>query len=476
MKYIYTFIIFGFLSSFSYAQKDNRATETKIADLLMQFPADNSADLLRITQKLSELGPDAATIIAKNLETASIKGAAQLKYALSGLVKYMSKDPKQHVVSKTGHALIKTLMLDLTAENRNFLIEQLTYIAQEEHLSSLKGYLLMDEYVDYTCRLMTNIGGNEANKLLFNAMTNANDFQKTHIVKALTALGSSSTLSFLKDNFESQPEVLKPIILNSFANHSYDDGIEMIKNAAIKEGFVSGVNTTTHAYLKTLDRLSLSGKTEEIKKVLLDINNSSTASTSVKIAALDMLARTDISSASPILMNNVKGNDAVLRQASLNMIAKSGSTTLMNQLLPLLQKSKEVGQKVDLLQFFTKNKMSAAIPICSKLLKDKNDGVKVAAMHALFANDEKKSLVPIGSLLKKSSPEVVNAAQAILLRTDKNSFITLAKGQYNKTSTQGKLAFLELIGKRKSKEFSELVFKETSNKNKTLSNKAITQL
>jgi HEAT repeat protein len=476
MKYLYTLIIFGFLSSYSYAQTDNRAVETKVADLLMHFPADNSADLLRITQQLSDIGPDAATIIARNLETASIKGAAQLKYALSGMVKYMSKEPKHHIVSKTGHALIKALMLDLTVENKNFLLEQLNYIAQEEHLPSLKSYLLMDEYADYTCRLMTNVGGPIANKLLFNGLTNASDFQKIHIIKALSALGTPSSLSFMNDNFESQPEVLKPVILNSFANHGYEAGIELIKNAAIKEGFISGVNTTTHAYLNTLERLSLSGKAEETKNVLIDIIKNTTSGAAVKIAALDILSRADITSATPILMSYVNGSDAALRQSSLNMIAKSGNSTLINQLMPILQSSKEVSQKVDLLQFFTKNKMVNGIPIFSKLIKDKNDLVKVAAMNALFANDEKNALTPIVALLKKSSPEVVNAAQSLLLRADKSSFNAVAKTQYSKTSTQGKLALMDLIGKRKSKEFSELIFKETSNKNLSIRNRAIAQL
>ncbi len=475
MKNIFLLLITFCFITFGFAQKDVRTVSTKVADLLMQFPAKNSADLTNITSQLAEVGPEAVEIISKSLMTSSLQGSTQLKYAMSGLVKYLSKQSNSQISNATANAIIIALSQELSIENKNFLLEQLKFIISDNHLSSIYGFLLKDDYVDATARILTNIKSNEANRLLMTALDVANDFQKGFIIQAIGTIGNVDGLNLLKKNYE-EFNAHKSNILKNFTEHSYTNGLDIISKEAANEGFAGGVNSATDQYLAFSNKLISAGKTEGLKDALNSILNAPSAPNNVKIAAIQQLAKFDKNAVLPILKNFISQNNVELRQTSLNIMSQFKDITINNDLLGQLSKSKDPTLNLDLLTYFTNNSTQNSTPVISKLLKSKDDGLKIGAMNALFANDPKVALKSMQGLIKSGSPNVVAAAQNILLRTSKEDFKNFITSSFAKSSSSGKLALLELIGKRKSKDFTNLVLKESQNKNTVIRDKAIAQL
>ena len=72
--------------------KDLRTPETKVADLLMKLPAENSATLGKLMEELASYGEPTLTALTANLVAPGKGDDAASRYAISGLVKFAARD------------------------------------------------------------------------------------------------------------------------------------------------------------------------------------------------------------------------------------------------------------------------------------------------------------------------------------------------------------------------------------------------
>jgi hypothetical protein len=136
-KLFISFILaIGFLSA-TFAQADRRTRETKIADIMMQLPASSTANFNLMMAELSELG-DVISDLAPRLADPAIGGDALMRYAISGLTMYASKEAslKPNVAKSICDAIPKAK----SDEVRDFLFIQLQYVAGAEAVETAAQY------------------------------------------------------------------------------------------------------------------------------------------------------------------------------------------------------------------------------------------------------------------------------------------------------------------------------------------------
>ena len=476
MRLLYI-IFLSFVLNAGYTQTDLRTVRTKVVDAVLQYPAMNSVDLTNLNKELYPIAPDAVRVMTENLHNFSVANDAQLKFALNGLISYLSKEPKNGLVNETANALIKSLSSGLSVENKNFIFEQLMLIASENHLSSLKGFLIRDEFADVSSRLFTKLGGKVANDILLGSYSMANSFQKNHIVKAISGIGEEKGLDFLLGEFQELETKIQPVILQNFAQSGYAKSENLLKSLAEGENFAGEVNSKTHYYLQLLSKLYQSGiNSTENQNKLLGLVDNSNLNTHLKLFALQSIFAKDKNLLIPFLLKNVQSLDRVLSQSAVNMLSEIKSEEASNQLFQILQKSKNPLQQQDLLNYFALNKFSSGTKLFSNLLKSPDNNLKIAALKALVISDPANAYNKMPGLMNVGNEYLTDAVKTELLRSDKSTFDKIIAQNFSKLNSGAKLAVLELLGKRKSTGLSKLVFSEANNSNSLMRDKAIEQL
>ena len=95
---VFIFILIMALPAISQQGEDDvRTDKTKIADLLMQLPAQSSTELERIMGELFQFGGKMITDFATQLVPPGEGDDSRLRYAISGMAKYASSgDDEEH--------------------------------------------------------------------------------------------------------------------------------------------------------------------------------------------------------------------------------------------------------------------------------------------------------------------------------------------------------------------------------------------
>ena len=90
---------------FAQQKPDVRTVTTKVADLLMQVPAQNTATHNAVMKELAALGEPAIKNIASKLVSPGKGNDAVMRYAISGLTKYVGQGSDGRQKHATSRAL-----------------------------------------------------------------------------------------------------------------------------------------------------------------------------------------------------------------------------------------------------------------------------------------------------------------------------------------------------------------------------------
>ncbi|HEX7754291.1 MAG TPA: hypothetical protein VF421_03020, partial [Niabella sp.] len=167
------------------SKSDVRTTETKVADLLMKLPPQGAAELDAAMQELVAIGaPGYKNIIAKIQPPGSGTDIAA-RYAISGLTKYLGKGTNRAQQQAAARALTEGLRPAGNDEVRDFLLQELQYVAGDETVPVVKDYLLNKRLSDPAARVLVRVNTTTSANALLYALSSAKGSQQLTIIKAL---------------------------------------------------------------------------------------------------------------------------------------------------------------------------------------------------------------------------------------------------------------------------------------------------
>ena len=163
MKKFILFSIAIVLVTITIAQTVKKVREKKIEDIVMQLPADNTENFNRLMSELIGLG-DVIDILAPRLVDSG-DDDRQIRYAISGLAMYASKDASMK--KPVSLSICKAIPKVKSDEIRDFLFIQLQYVAGDESVETAVQYLNNARLADAAVRVLKHIGGETAKKAIY---------------------------------------------------------------------------------------------------------------------------------------------------------------------------------------------------------------------------------------------------------------------------------------------------------------------
>ncbi len=214
---IITILVLTLPATGTFAQ-DNRTLDTKVADLLAQFPASDLNYRDRLLNEMFELGPDGFQKITAQLTPPGEGDDTAAREAINSLARYASEMGKEDVRSFTETNILKALENQSNKEVKAFLIHQLNLIAGEKSVNVVKQYLTDDRLSEPATQLILEVGGKESAQVLLEALPNAEGKNQVTLVRALGELQCMKAVLQITPLVEGKTPQLQKAALAALAN------------------------------------------------------------------------------------------------------------------------------------------------------------------------------------------------------------------------------------------------------------------
>ena len=481
MKRLITLLLLAVCTwSVSQAQTDWRTRETKIADIVMLLPAGDAATFNRLMGELLQLGDVIADLASKLSEQGGSDG--QIRYAVSGLAMYASKD------ANLKHSLAQSFCAAITKAKsdgiREFLFDQLQYVAGDESVETAARYLENDRLADAAARVLVRVGsdaaGNALTEALIKAGTPLRDAKHGTLVKALGDMRYRPAAGVIGALATDSHECRK-VMLHSLAQIADPSSEMLLSQYAAAAGYQYELTDALGSYLLFLKNslytdpivdlimvtpliLSSDGGKDMVANAAGKMlkATSETSQLAAKSAALELLILSTGKKAVGHVVDALKSDNKQYRMAALKYAENSYSAKMFDALMKVAKKEKRSEVKAEVLAAFGERSDVAAWPFVKENLTDDNATVRMAAIEAAGKIAGADAIAPVVNAMNVADERIVAAGKHVLLAIDDQQVVADVAAALPQAPTPAKIAFLEILGSRHAASQAETIFAQAT--------------
>ena len=463
-KYILFSLFALFVTTSAFAQTpkaDLRTLETKVADLLMKFPPASSADLDKLMAELASMGDGAVKAITANLVPPGMGNDAASRYALSGLSKYAAKGADPQLMKNCAAAFCEALQYAKDEEVKDFLLQELQYVAGNEAVPVLSPYLLNKRLCDPAARVLVRINSPESNNALANALSKAKTAQQIIIAEALGQVKYAPAVPELMGMASASDGKLKKTVLRALAETGNPDAATLLAAEAEKAGYTYDPADATASYLLFLKRSAEKGNSGLAAQQAQLLIQQKALPVHTRSAALQLLAAVEGQKAVPALLKALQSAEKEYRMASLSQLRSFCTPEVFSTVRKIAGKTKNTEQKAELITWLAAQGDALALPMITKQLKSKDKSVLLAAIPAVARLGKADAITSIMPVLATGSDDILKAAKTTLLTIPGLGVTDAVAKAIPGASGAARCAMIDIIGQRCDSRHAALVFEES---------------
>jgi HEAT repeat protein len=430
------------------AGTDLRTTETKIADLIMKLPAKNAADQLEIMNELAKIGTPVITQLAPNLNAPGKGNDMQIRFAISSLAKHIGSDKDLKLRTAFAATMSEEIMRASDDEVRDFLLQELQYMAGDESVKIIAPLLLNTRLADPAARVMTRIHTAASDKALLNALQKADIPVKVVLTQALGETRYPKAVKTIEKLAGTSDLNLKTAVLNTLAQTGSSSSLKILRDEAVKAGFGFDQTGATAAYLRYLQHVSVNNARNAT--IARELAADTSLPVSVRSTALAIFAGSSGEKAIPEILKALDSGEKEFRMAALTLLAKNYTPSTATILRNKLQATTQPEQQAELITFMAQMQDKSALTLVRNGLSAADAGVQLASARALAAFGDKASVGPIIQMMNQTEINNIPEIQQALLRLDGDKLADEAATWIPNTSGQAKAALIGIIAARKA--------------------------
>ncbi|MGJ7031412.1 DUF1080 domain-containing protein [Niabella hirudinis] len=459
---ILTFILL-LLAGVSPAQQktDVRTTATKVADLLMKLPPQSSSALDAAIKELISIGAPGYQKIIAAVQPPGKRTDEAERYAISGLTKYLGKGTDRVAKRTAALALLNGIKAAKNDEVKDFLLQELQYIAGDEAVPVVKSYLLSKRLSDPAARVLVRVNTTTAANALLYALSSAKGSQQITLIKALGDIRYAPAAKKLQQLYPTLQDInAQKALLYSLAVIGDPQSAGIFKTAAQKVNYKPEASNTVNSYLRYLNNTAAGPAVEKTARELLAMNN---LPGHFRNAALALLYKSAGENARPELLSALSSSNKQYQAAAVALLEQSYNTQTSAQIQDAVKKTSDPDQQADLLYVFGAHKDQSALPLLTSLLSSGKKQVQLAAIAAIAAAGEGKAIAPLLNLIGAGDASVADAAKNALMTIKGDDVARQAAALIPQASGSARAALVDMVARRGGEKYATAVFADATN-------------
>jgi HEAT repeat protein len=427
--------------------QDIRLLETKVADLLAQFPAKDTQYTDKLMADMLALGDDGLRNICERIIPAGTGDDTQARFAVESLSRYLSQPGKE--ADKPGW---EKICLNYATSNKDpgvqdFFMKQLQLIGSELSVSALKGYLTNKELCSPALAAITSIGGKTAEAVLAESLKNRDNPCTAEVMNSLAEMKSQSAVSeYIYWASAADPDI-KASAFNALAKSGSPLAYAVLAKAAKSVNYQWERSGATSAFLDYARNVGVSGDLKTMDKICRLVISKCNDKLSIqnKIKAREIYTGFHGTDAMKVLVRAVAYPDKSYRMAALRASVKIPGDEMISKWIEYYPKAGQA-VKPEIINILGEKKASSALQLITRVLSDPDPSVRKEAALAIVRIEGLKAVPELIDYISKFQDQSdQEAGKTALMSVCGNNEISLLKPVLLNGPAPAKKTAIELI-------------------------------
>ena len=473
-----THILIVFLAMFvavpSFAQ-DNRRLETKVADALAQFPAQNGDHTAKIMVEILSTGTQGIAKFCDMIVPPGTGNDTQARMALESLAQYAGAPNRETERKLVEGSILAALQKATDKEVKAFFIRRLQYCGGSETVAAMEPYLNSSDLYEPALAALYSIGTPEAAKQILKAAQGKKDQQLLSMVKELGMMKYQPAESFLIELTKSVKVALLKHVYASLAEIGGKASFATFDAAAKTAKYQYDYAETMVAYLQYANRLAEQGETKLANQIGATVLKNCTADNQL-VYRSSALAIPGVGN-NGLFLKEIQNKNKVYRNAVLLNAAKQLTPANVASWIAALKKAPAETQ-AEIIHFLAgQSEPEVLTKAILPALNSENQEVRAEAIRSLAHNQKAKAVPTLLDQLKKAKDASEFAEiEAALLNTTSAKETGLVSAQLGSASDAAKVALIHVLGARRATETFDSMMKFAESGNAEIKGAALAAL
>ena len=447
-KDILTFFLALFLIVPAFGQ-DNRSLETKVADVLAQFPAQNGDHTSKLMVQIIETGTPGIAKFCDLVVAPGTGNDTQARMAIESLAQYAGSPNREKERQLVENSILTALDKSADKEVKAFFIRRLQYFGGSESVARLEKYLNTADLYEPTLAALASIGKNDSGAIILKNIADKKDLQLQAMVKTLGQLKYQPAEPYLIELAKTAKGALLKQVFAALANIEGKASLTTFKTAAKASRFQPDYAETMVAYLQYAKRLAEQGESK-LSNQLCALVLKNCRHENQLIYRSSALAVPGFGS-NALFLKEIKNKNKVYRVSVLNNAATQLNSENVGSWIAALKKAPAETQ-AEILHFLS-NRPEIEV-LQEAILPGLSSGdelVRIEAIRSLAVN-QKSNAVPvlIEQLKNAKSANERNEIEKALLSICSVKECSLLAAQLDGMNDAGKVVLIKVLDARRA--------------------------
>ncbi|HOF21420.1 MAG TPA: HEAT repeat domain-containing protein, partial [Bacteroidales bacterium] len=450
---------FLLISVLSYSQ-DRRTLETKVADLLAQFPATSLSYTDRLMEDMMTLGEAGLKQICDQIIPAGTGDDTRARFAVDTYSRFLSSAGRESERELWEKICISYASRKAEPDVTDFFIKQLQLIGSEQAAEALKIYIADKINCTSAISAITAIGGRVAEQILAESLK---DWDLPCAAAVMNALASMRSKAAVNDIIFWSGELntnIKASAYNALAMGGTREAYSVLLKAAKSHEYRWERTGATAALINYANTLGLNGDIKTSNKItrMLIKKCNDRLTYQNKAAALKTYVTFNGIDAFPELQKAAGHPDVKYRNAAIGFTGLIEGGEVVNKWISHFPRAGQAARP-EIIRMLGKRGDEQALGLINSSLSDADVNVRTAAAEALAGMTGSKAVPAlIAYMMQNDSPADQEAAVSALKSVSGDREIPALKDVLAKGSPAAKISAMELMAwNRSSENFREIL-------------------
>ncbi|MFA5328453.1 MAG: DUF1080 domain-containing protein [Prolixibacteraceae bacterium] len=449
-------ILAFFLVSPVFAQ-DNRTLETKVADILAQFPAQSNEHTNKLMVQILETGAPGIAKFCDLIVPPGTGNDVQARFALESLARFAGAPENSQDRKLVESSLLSALDKATDKEVKAFFIRRLEYCGGVTSVPKMEKYLNSGDLYAPALAVLTDIGGAESGALILKNSQDKSGLQLQAMVKTLGDLKYQPAELYLISLAKSNDSALLLQVYSALANIGGKASMATFETAAKTAKFQSDAAATMVAYLQYAKNLAVKGEAKLSNK-LCDVVLKNCTSDNQLIYRSSALTVPGFGT-NALFLKEVQNKNKAYRNAVLNYASAQLNSENIGSWIAELKKA-PAETKAEIIHFLANRTEPEVLE--KAILPNLNSGeenVRIEAIRSLAINQKSKAVPVLTDQLRHAQSDAAKAEiEKALLETTSAKERGFLASQLEGMNDGGKVVLVDVLGARRATEtFGEMM-------------------
>ena len=447
-------ILLGLLTFFLISPvlaQDDRTLETKVADVLAQFPAQNNEHTNKLMVQILETGTPGIVKFCDLIVPQGTGNDVQVRFALESLARFAGAPENSKNRKFVESSLLNALDKASDKEVKAFFIRRLEYCGGATSIPKMEKYLNSSDLYAPALAVLTDIGSAESGALILKNIQDKSGLQLQAMVKTLGDLKYQPAELYLISLTKSNDKTLLLQVYTALANIAGKASLETFETAAKNVKYQPDAAATMVAYLQYAKNMAAKGETKLSNKLCGKVLKNCTSNNQLiyRSSALTVPGL----GTNALFLKEVQNKNKAYRNAVLNYASAQLNSENIGSWIDELKKA-PAETKAEIIHFLANRSEPEVLE--KAILPNLSFGdemVRIEAIRSLAINQKSKAVPVLTDQLRNAQSDAVKAEieKALLISTSgkENSYLA---SQLDGMNESGKVVLIHVLGARRATE------------------------